>query len=146
MPATQRQDADGAGDGDSAGPVDDAARVAHIDQMIRRAIEERLQVIATYDGHRRGLCPHLLGTTNGRRQALCYQFSGTSRSVDVVEPGLQGNWRCIPLAGLSEVSLRAGPWHTADNYNDAESQTCVELIAVAVADADANAAVKPGGS
>ena len=84
-------------------------RVACTNTLIRRAIAEKLQVITTYDGHRRGRYPHLLGITNGRRQPLRYQFSGSSRSVDVVEPGLVGNWRCIPLGGLTDVSLRVGP-------------------------------------
>ncbi len=112
-------------------------RVACANTLIRRAIAEKLQVITTYDGHRRGRYPHLLGTTNGRRQALRYQLGGSSRSVDVVEPGLVGNWSCIPLARLAEVSLGVEAWHIADNF--AATQTCVAIIDVAVADAEADA-------
>jgi len=43
-------------------------------ELLRRAIVERRQVVAVYDGLRRELCPHRLGTKNGRLQCLFYQF------------------------------------------------------------------------
>lgn len=48
--------------------------------LIREAIQRKQQVLATYDGHAREMCPHVLGTKDGRRQALFYQFGGTSSS------------------------------------------------------------------
>ena len=73
------------------------------------------------------MCPHALGTKNGRRQALFFQFAGESNRG--LPPG--GDWRCLPLDGLSDVSLHKGSWYTDDRYD--QVQTCVDEIDVAVA-------------
>jgi hypothetical protein len=95
--------------------------------LIRQAIREKLQVWATYKGRHREMCPHTLGTKNGRRQALFFQFGGESERG--LEPG--GDWRCLPVDGLSDVSLHEGPWHTDRRYGRTR-QTCVEEIDTAV--------------
>ena len=94
--------------------------------LIRQAVLERRQVRATYQGRFRELCPHALGTKNGRPQALFFQFGGES------ERGLPagGDWRCLPLDGLGDVSLHDGAWFTDGRYG--EAQTCVDEIDVAV--------------
>jgi hypothetical protein len=94
--------------------------------LIRQAVLDKSQVRATYQGRLREMCPHMLGTKNGRRQVLVFQFAGESRR------GLPtgGDWRCLPLDGLSDVALRKGPWHTDDRYRQA--QTCIDEIDVAV--------------
>ena len=99
-------------------------------QIIRDAILNKQQVLATYDGHPREFCPHAIGTKNGREQALFYQFGG-SGSKGPIAPGSTNNWRCIPISGLSNVVVRAGSWHSADNHSKA--QTCVDNIDVEVA-------------
>lgn len=76
--------------------------------LIREAILAKRQIVATYKGYRRELCPHVLGTKNGRRQALFFQFGGGSASGIPV----CGDWRCIPIEGLKDVLVRDGPWHT----------------------------------
>jgi hypothetical protein len=95
--------------------------------IVRRAILRKEQVIATYDGHRREMCPHVIGTKYGRRQALFFQFGGSSNS------GLppDGEWRCIPIEGLSDVVIRPGPWHSAND--NTQLQTCVDVVDVEVA-------------
>lgn len=97
--------------------------------LIEKAIKEKLQVTATYQGYYREMCPHALGTKNGRLQALFYQFGGES-SKGKVSPGSTFNWRCIPIEGLTNVELRGGEWYTADNHSTA--QTCVDIIEVEV--------------
>lgn len=98
--------------------------------LIRQAIVNKQQVIATYNSHRREMCPHVIGTKDGRRQALFYQFGGTSESG--LEPaGSPKNWRCIPIGGLSDVTVQAGAWHTAPNHT--RPQTCVDNIDTEVA-------------
>jgi hypothetical protein len=97
--------------------------------IIRQAIIDKKQVIATYDGHRREMCPHVIGTKNGRSQALFYQFGGTSSS-GLAPIGSHANWRCIPIARLRDVSTREGAWHTASNHS--RDQTCVDEIDVIV--------------
>lgn len=97
-------------------------------QLIRSAILNKQQIVATYQGHVREMCPHVIGTKNGREQALFYQFGGTSSSGIVA--GSSANWRCIPIDGLSGVTAMDGEWRTADNHS--RSQTCVDDVDVEV--------------
>ena len=97
--------------------------------LIRQAIINKQQVIATYDGHYREMCPHTIGCKNGREQALFYQFGGTSRS-GLGLPGAKNNWRCIPISGLKDVTARDGEWHTSSDHT--QRQTCVDNIDIEV--------------
>jgi len=98
--------------------------VTDVYDLIREATLARRQVVATYNGYRRELCPHVLGTKSGRRQALFFQFAGGSGSA--LPPG--GDWRCIPVDGLEDVVVRDGPWHT--RVGDQHAERCVETIDV----------------
>jgi hypothetical protein len=100
--------------------------VANAYELIRGATLARQQVLATYEDHRRELCPHVLGTKEGRRQALFFQYGGGSRSG--LPPG--GAWRCLPVDELEEVVVREGPWHTGPGRQQLE--TCVDAIDVEV--------------
>jgi hypothetical protein len=82
-------------------------------------------VIATYTGHRREMCPHVIGLTDGHEQALFYQFGGTSSS-GLVSQGARSSWRCIRISELTNVSVGSGEWHTEPPY--AQRQTCVDII------------------
>src|ERR1700689_4216802 len=95
--------------------------------LVRQAILDKHQIIATYEGHVRELCPHVIGMKSDRPQALFFQFGGTSSRE--LPPG--GEWRCIPIDGLDGIVSRAGEWHTAANYS--QLQTCVDVIDVEVA-------------
>lgn len=97
--------------------------------IIRNAILKKQQIIATYSGHVREMCPHVIGTKNGREQALFYQFGGTSSSGAIISDSPK-NWRCIPIDGLSNVSAKTGTWHTGGNHS--QDQTCVDDIDVEV--------------
>jgi hypothetical protein len=101
--------------------------------LVRQAIIDKNQVVGTYDGHRREMCPHIIGIKrNGNRShrnALFYQFGGTSES-GLEADGSPRNWRCIPVDELSDVVVHSGPWHTAPNYT--RPQTCVDEIDVEV--------------
>jgi hypothetical protein len=98
--------------------------VTDIYELIREATLARRQVVATYKGHRRELCPHVLGIKEGRRQALFFQFGGGSSS------GLPagGQWRCIPVDALEDVVVREGPWHAGAVHEHPE--TCVDTVDV----------------
>jgi len=93
--------------------------------QIRDAIAKKQQVIATYSGHIREMCPHVIGEKNGKEQALFYQFAGGSSSGPIID-GSESNWRCIPISGLSGVSVRSGEWHTSHNHS--RKQTCVDRV------------------
>ena len=93
--------------------------------QVRAAIIHRRPVAALYRGHRRLLCPHLLGWNRHRRlQVLCYQYGGDSESG--LKPGASDNWRCLAVENLSQVELLEGPWQTAENHS--RPQTCIEEI------------------
>lgn len=95
--------------------------------IVRQAIIDRQQIVADYRGYRREMCAHVIGTKNGRHQALFFQFAGESSSG--LPPG--GEWRCIPIEGLSQVSARPGEWHTTSHTLP---QTCVDVVDVEVVD------------
>jgi hypothetical protein len=99
--------------------------------VVKQAIINKQQVIATFDFHVREMCPHVIGKKKGRELALFYQFGGTSSSGVIQPDGSPANWRCITISGLSNVSVRDGEWHTASNHS--KQQTCVDEIDVEVA-------------
>ena len=94
--------------------------------LLARAIAQREQVIAVYDGKPREFCPHALGSKQDRQHVLAYQFGGGSTTSLPVA----GEWRCFAVDGLSDVQTRAGPWHTATNLFN--PQSCLDVIDVAV--------------
>jgi hypothetical protein len=90
--------------------------------LFRQAILEERQVMCAYGGHRRELCPHIIGHTKGEEKVLAFQFGGTSSST--LPP--RGQWRCLVLANVTEISLRDGPWRSGSNHS--QQQRCVEDI------------------
>jgi hypothetical protein len=74
-------------------------------KLFEKAMTSRKQVLCTYNGYYRELCPVILGHTNGQEMALAYQFAGQSKS------GLppRGQWKCLSLAKVSSIQLRDGP-------------------------------------
>ena len=98
-------------------------------ELIKEAILNKKQLIATYNNRERHLCPHVLGKKGIRDQALFYQFGGESSSG--LEPdGSPNNWRCMFLDELSDIQLQDGEWHTAPNHS--RPQTCVDDVEVEV--------------
>jgi hypothetical protein len=93
--------------------------------LIRRALEQRQQVDAVHGGHRRRMCPHVIGSKDGRPRALFFQFAGgSSRGL---APG--GDWRCLPIDDLTEVSVHDGPWHSRAH---SEPQRCIDVVDLAI--------------
>lgn len=101
-------------------------------QTIRQAILEKKQVVAMYDGLRREMCPHVIGTKNGREQALFYQFGGQSSQevFPVDHPQAYRNWRCMFIDQLTLVEVRGGPWYSISPHT--RPQTCVDQVDVEV--------------
>ena len=93
--------------------------------QVEKAVLEKKTVIAYYHGHRREMCPHVIGWKNGKEHALFYQFGGTSSSRAIIA-GSKDNWRCLDISELSDVEVIDGPWHTASNHS--RPQTCVDEI------------------
>jgi hypothetical protein len=92
-------------------------------QLFARAIRELKQIVCVYRGHRRELCPIILGhSLKGEEKALTYQFAGSSGSG--LPPG--GEWRCLVLSEVTEVALRDGPWHSGTSHKKRHS--CVDIV------------------
>ena len=73
-------------------------------QLFEQAMRLRKQIVCTYGGYRRELCPIVLGHSRGEEKALTYQFGGESKS------GLPtgGEWRCLWLSKVSDARFRTG--------------------------------------
>jgi hypothetical protein len=91
-------------------------------ELFRQAMAERKQVVCTYQGFRREVCPVILGLTGGREKALTFQFAGGSSKP--LPP--RGQWRCLTLEGVTDVELREGRWHSGADHGAA--QTCVTEV------------------
>lgn len=94
-----------------------------IHELLREAIADRRCVEAVFGGYRRGLCPHVLGRKDGELRVLCFQYAGGSSSGLPVG----GDWRCLPLSGLSQISIVEGRWRTKAH---SQPQHCVEEVEV----------------
>lgn len=99
-------------------------------ELIMQAIKNKQQVHADYDGHRRELCPHVLGYKAGKEQALFCQFGGSSTSQGVISPA-NAQWRCIPVGEMSNLQVINGPWYTLDTQNKRRT-SCVDEITIEV--------------
>ncbi|MGC2774381.1 MAG: hypothetical protein WA418_01960 [Bradyrhizobium sp.] len=91
-------------------------------QLIMQAMVARQQVLCTYGGFVRALCPIILGHTSGRERVLAFQFAGGASSG--LPPG--GQWKCFDIAGMSEVELREGRWHSGRSHR--QPQYCVAEV------------------
>ena len=92
-------------------------------ELFRQAMAERKQVVCTYQGKRREICPVILGHSDGVEKALTYQFAGQS-SRPLTNPA--NRWRCLTLSEVSGVALREGDWHSGGGHSAA--QTCVKVV------------------
>jgi hypothetical protein len=92
--------------------------------LFRSAILDELQVVCTYDGRTRELCPHIIGTSKrGEEVVLAWQFAGESS-------GRLPQWRCLRLAHVRDFRTRKGHWHEGGSHRT--DQTCVSDIDIDV--------------
>ena len=88
--------------------------------LFRSAILTERQVICSYGGRRRELCPHIIGTNkDGEEAVLAWQFGGESS-------GKLPQWRCLRLANVRDASARDGRWHEGGSHKS--EQSCVANI------------------
>lgn len=88
-------------------------------RLIAKAIRAEQQLTCQYNGHYRELCPHVLGHTDGEEKLLAFQFGGTGSKP--LPRG--GEWRCLRVAGMRDVTVREGPWHAGSSHR--AEQRCV---------------------
>jgi len=91
-------------------------------RLFEQAMRRRKQIVCSYNGYVRALCPIILGHAEGQEKALTFQFGGESKSG--LPPG--GEWRCLWLAKVSDVKLQDGPWFAGSSHN--QPQGCVETV------------------
>jgi hypothetical protein len=91
-------------------------------QLIMQAMLARQQVLCTYRGLARELCPIILGHTDGRERVLAFQFAGGSSSR--LPHG--GDWKCLDVAEMNDVALREGRWHSGRSHR--QRQHCVAEV------------------
>jgi hypothetical protein len=91
-------------------------------ELFARAMIGQKQILCTYGGRDRELCPIILGHSQGKEKALSYQFGGDSAKG--LPPG--GQWRCLFLSEVSNIRLRDGPWHAGASHT--RPQGCVEIV------------------
>lgn len=91
-------------------------------RLIARAIRAEQQITCHYNGHYRELCPHILGHTDGEEKLLAFQFGGTSSKPLPRE----GEWRCLRIAEMHDVSARDGAWHAGRSHR--AQQRCVAAV------------------
>jgi hypothetical protein len=88
--------------------------------IFRTAILAEQQVVCSYEGRHRELCPHIIGSNKtGEEVVLAWQFGGESS-------GRLPQWRCLRLAKVSDAHARNGPWHEGGSHRS--EQTCVSRI------------------
>jgi hypothetical protein len=91
-------------------------------KLFEQAMVEEKQILCSYDGYPREVCPVLLGHKDGQERASVFQFGGNTSKGKKVLP----NWRCLDLPGVSEVQLRDGLWHTGTSHKT--EQKCIEHV------------------
>lgn len=89
---------------------------------IKSAVLGKQPIVFDYGGHRREVCPHVIGLKDGKQQFLGFQFAGSSSS------GLpaNGEWRCFVISRIGAVTVQPGPWQTGAGHQ--QDQTCVDQI------------------
>jgi hypothetical protein len=88
--------------------------------LFRDAILGEKQVVCSYDGRIRELCPHIIGINrSGEEVVLAWQFAGSSS-------GRLPQWRCLRLANVRNAGIRDGGWHEGSSHRS--EQTCVSEI------------------
>jgi hypothetical protein len=88
--------------------------------LFRNAILSEQQIVCSYDGRTRELCPHIIGTNkSGEEVVLAWQFAGESS-------GPLPQWRCLRLANVRDARARIGRWHEGGSHKT--EQRCVNDI------------------
>jgi hypothetical protein len=85
--------------------------------LFRNAILAEQQVTCLYEGRKRELCPHIIGTNkSGEEVVLAWQFAGESS-------GPLPQWRCLRLANVRDANTRKGHWYAGGSHKT--EQKCV---------------------
>lgn len=93
-------------------------------ELIRAAMFEEKQIICTYGGHLRELCPIVLGHSDSKEKLLAYQVGGsTSKGLP-----RSGQWKCLFVARMQDARMHEGPWREGDRHS--QEQRCIHDVDV----------------
>ncbi len=95
-------------------------------RLLHQAILAKKQVVCVYGGHRREVCPYILGHSDGEEKALVFQFAAGSNST---LPAV-GEWRCLFLKHVADIETRDGPWYGSAQHR--ARQSCVDDVFIDV--------------
>ena len=117
-------------DGENSCGVEPGCRVGSPGwALLVEAITGQRRVAASYHGHERLLCPHVLGWRDGRAKLLAYQVGGETSAGRLA--ALEGErWRSMFVDEIEGPLVVVGPWRTARNYRpapEAVGMDCTEL-------------------
>lgn len=90
--------------------------------LFRQALQDAKQIVCTYKGYCRELCPVIIGHSDGKEKVLAFQFAGGSSSH--LPRG--GEWRCLDLSEVTDAEMRDGAWHEGTGH--AAQQRCVKDV------------------
>lgn len=94
-------------------------------RLLHRAILEREQVVFSYQGFPREVCPIILGHKGGPERLLAYQFAGSGSRGPV-----KGEWKCFDLAEMKDAKARTGRWYSGDTHR--APQSCIDDVFIDV--------------
>jgi hypothetical protein len=95
-------------------------------ELISSAIKQKRPIRAIYDNYQRELCPHAMGWKDNVMNVLCFQFGGSSsKGLPII-----GEWKCMQVDKLRNVSLQSGEWHTSKMHT--RTQTCIDQIVIQI--------------
>lgn len=100
--------------------------LAPVYATIHGAIVDRQQLLFTYEGFEREVCPHSLGWKESRLACFAFQFAGGSRTT--LPP--TGEWRCFHLDQMADARTRSGPWHTGPAIH--LNSSCIDYFEASV--------------
>jgi hypothetical protein len=93
-------------------------------KVFRDAILAQQQVTCIYQGHRRELCPVIIGhDKDGVEALLAWQFGGKTSSGRLTS---EGAWKCLKLTSVQNPVARHGPWHEGRSHQS--TQSCVAVV------------------
>jgi hypothetical protein len=90
--------------------------------LLLKAMREQRPVARTYQGHRREICPVMLGRDGLTEKALVYQFGGATSRGPVTKP----DWKCFKLNEVEDGHLIDRRWHSGSQHS--EAQHCMKMV------------------
>ena len=90
--------------------------------LFLEAMRTARPVACTYQGHRREICPVMLGRTGLEEKALVFQFGGTTSKGPIRKP----DWKCFKLDEVRDAVLIEGRWRSGSDHS--EAQHCMKMV------------------